>query len=412
MSNAANPLGAAIPKTGNAFIDSVSADAILSQRATGVPASVTLAQAILESAWGKSGLSKKYHNYFGIKGKGTKGTAVMSTGEHLNGKDVVIKDGFRVYASAAESFEDHGRFFIVNKRYAEAMRHTEDAERFAKEIHKAGYATDPNYSDKLIKLIRQYKLTAFDQIARGQMAVSPASTVASSQPVVVSTPGPSAAVKELQLLLVKYGCLTLAEMQTGPGVLGPKTHAALTRFLEMNSHDSPSNAGTGGSGSVTPAKVVPITASKPPPTAPVSGSLDYNQISKDFQARIPGSSHFTWHQALWLPSYKRHASAAEVTSTILQNIVRQAKALDKIQERFNKLIVVHCWLRPPAYNKLVGGARNSAHLRGAATDFHVEGYTAEQVRQVVQAEKLYPGAGELGVSWVHLDLEHATWFHP
>jgi uncharacterized protein YcbK (DUF882 family) len=74
--------------------------------------------------------------------------------------------------------------------------------------------------------------------------------------------------------------------------------------------------------------------------------------------------------------------------------------------------VVHCWLRPPAYNKLVGGARNSSHLRGAATDFHVEGYTAEQVRQVVQAEKLYPGAGELGVSWVHLDLEHTTWFHP
>lgn len=171
-----------IPKFNNQFLDSVAEDAVLSQRATGVPASVTLAQAILESGWGKSGLSAKYHNYFGIKGTGPAGTVVLSTGEHFNGKDVVIKDGFRVYHSAAESFEDHGRFFIENKRYAEAMRNAHDAERFAKEIHKAGYATDPNYSQKLISLIRKYNLTRLDAYARSLGPLSSGSTHTSSTP--------------------------------------------------------------------------------------------------------------------------------------------------------------------------------------------------------------------------------------
>jgi peptidoglycan hydrolase-like protein with peptidoglycan-binding domain len=156
-----------------------------------------------------------------------------STGEHFNGKDVVIKDGFRVYNSPAESFEDHGRFFIVNKRYAEAMRHTDDAERFAQEIHKAGYATDPHYSEKLIGVIRKYKLVAYDKVARSQGALPKVST---SQGTTTSNPkasGPNPmAVKELQLLLVKYGYMTAQEQQTGPGVFGPKTRAALHRFQE------------------------------------------------------------------------------------------------------------------------------------------------------------------------------------
>jgi hypothetical protein len=411
-----------IPKSGNAFIDSVATDAIESQRATGVPASVTLAQAIIESGWGKSGLSKKYHNYFGIKGKGTAGTAVMSTGEHFNGKDVVIKDGFRVYRSPAESFEDHGRFFIENKRYAEAMRHTDDAERFAKEIHKAGYATDPNYSEKLIGVIRKYKLVAYDKIARSQGALPPkVSTAQGGSTGTPKTGGPNpTAVKELQLLLVKYGYMTLQEQQTGPGIFGPKTRTALHRFQEDHGGMTPSPPPTGGGvatggsgtkvdsgtkagGTTTPTHKPSVDASK----------LSYAQVSQNFKAKIPGSKYFTWHEALWLPSSGRYASEGEVTPTILANIVRQAQALDRVRERFNKSIVVHCWLRPPAYNKKVGGAKNSAHLRGSATDFHIEGYTAEQVRQVLLKEKsLYPGAGELKVTWVHLDLEHKQWFSP
>lgn len=125
----------------------------------------------------------------------------------------------------------------------------------------------------------------------------------------------------------------------------------------------------------------------------------------------------TWHQALYLPSWGRHAKPSDVTNAsmddVLANIEKQAAALQKVSNHFGKSIHVHCWLRPPAYNKQIGGAGNSAHLRGTATDFHMEGLTAEAVRKVLKANpKLYPGTGENSVSWVHIDLEHHAWFNP
>ncbi len=141
----------------------------------------------------------------------------------------------------------------------------------------------------------------------------------------------------------------------------------------------------------------------------------YAAISANFGAQIPGTT-FTWHEAFWLPSYGRHVKTSDVTNismdTLIDNVVRQAEALTKLREVLGKAIVVHVWVRPPAYNKKIGGASNSSHLRGTATDFHVAGMSAEQVRQAVKSRKLYPGAGENNVSWVHLDLEHKTWFNP
>jgi peptidoglycan hydrolase-like protein with peptidoglycan-binding domain len=142
----------------------------------------------------------------------------------------------------------------------------------------------------------------------------------------------------------------------------------------------------------------------------------YAQIAKNFKNTIPGSK-FTWHDAMWLPSWGRHAKPSDCTNmdmnTIIANIEKQAAALQAIENHLGKSIVVHCWLRPPAYNKQIGGAGNSSHLRGMATDFHVEGMTAEAVRKVIKAKPdLYPGAGENNVSWNHLDLEHKKWFNP
>jgi flagellum-specific peptidoglycan hydrolase FlgJ len=157
-----------IPKTGNAFIDRIAADAIKSQQQTGVPASVTMAQAILESGWGKSGLSTQANNFFGIKGTGPAGSVTMRTREVINGQSVYVNAAFRKYDSPAQSFADHGKFFTDNKRYSTAMKHTDDPHRFAQEIAKAGYATDPNYAKALSGLINQYGLGRFDKIARGQ----------------------------------------------------------------------------------------------------------------------------------------------------------------------------------------------------------------------------------------------------
>lgn len=138
-------------------------------------------------------------------------------------------------------------------------------------------------------------------------------------------------------------------------------------------------------------------------------------ISANFSAKITGTA-FSWHEALWLPSWNRHVRPSDVTNIsidqLIANVERQAAALTEVRQALGKAIVVHCWVRPPAYNKQIGGASNSAHLRGMATDFHMPGLTAEQVRQAVKSRKLYPGAGENNVSWVHLDLEHSRWFNP
>jgi hypothetical protein len=153
-----------VPKSGNAFIDSISTAAVKSQQETGVPASVTMAQAILESGWGCSGLARNAHNYFGIKGDGPAGHVTMRTREVVNGQSVYVDANFRKYNNAAESFVDHGEFLRKNSRYAPCFK-TGNPEDFARGLQSAGYATDPHYADALIKIMRQYHLEQYDKVA-------------------------------------------------------------------------------------------------------------------------------------------------------------------------------------------------------------------------------------------------------
>jgi len=151
-----------------AFITLIAAGAQESMRATGVPASFTIAQAALESAWGESGLTKSAMNLFGIKAdKGWKGpTVTIPTREYVDGKWVTVPALWRKYLSWAECLTDHAQFFIVNKRYAPAFKHTDNAEQFAIAIADAGYATDPQYSAKVIATIRSNNLTTFDKLEK------------------------------------------------------------------------------------------------------------------------------------------------------------------------------------------------------------------------------------------------------
>lgn len=148
------------------FIASVGEAAIASKEATGVPASVTLAQAILESYWGTSRLAREAKNYFGIKAQtrpGPAGVLWLDVWEVVNGHDVTQPEPFRMYHTVEQSFLDHGRFFIENRRYREAMAARDDARRFAREIARAGYATDPGYAPKLIELMDRFGLDRFDE---------------------------------------------------------------------------------------------------------------------------------------------------------------------------------------------------------------------------------------------------------
>lgn len=146
------------------FISAVGDAAQRSHATTRVPASVTVAQAILESDWGRSRLTRQVNNLFGIKalnGAGPAGVVTLSTWEHVDDDDVVVQAPFRAYYTLQQSIDDHARFLSA-RRYAGAMSVCDDPRAFAHELQSAGYATDPSYASKLIGLMDRYNLYRFD----------------------------------------------------------------------------------------------------------------------------------------------------------------------------------------------------------------------------------------------------------
>lgn len=146
------------------FIMRLTSSAVESQRKSGVPASITIAQAALESAWGESGLAKVGNNLFGIKADGRwRGeTLTLNTHEFMKGQWLVVPAKWRKYGSWQASIDDHAAFLKGNPRYQPCFS-CQTTEAFARALLKAGYATDPDYADKLLSLISQYKLQALDQ---------------------------------------------------------------------------------------------------------------------------------------------------------------------------------------------------------------------------------------------------------
>ncbi|MBK2003579.1 GW domain-containing glycosaminoglycan-binding protein [Listeria ivanovii subsp. londoniensis] len=120
-------------------------------------ASVTLAQAILESNWGESGLSKNSNNLFGIKGAYNGKSVSMRTMEATGATTA----NFRVYPSWQESIKDHTDLITHNARYKDAVGET-DYRKALQAIKDGGYATDPEYVNKLATIIERYNLTQYD----------------------------------------------------------------------------------------------------------------------------------------------------------------------------------------------------------------------------------------------------------
>ncbi len=131
-----------------------------SDRLWGVPASVTLAQFILESAFGKK-MPPGSNNPFGIKAKGDQPFVKARTIEYVHGREQVAYANFRKFSSFDEAFAQHGRLFATSSHYAAAMSVRDDPLAFANALTGI-YATDPKYGSSLIKLIGQYELTSYD----------------------------------------------------------------------------------------------------------------------------------------------------------------------------------------------------------------------------------------------------------
>lgn len=129
--------------------------------------SITIAQACLESDYGKSDLAQKYNNLFGVKGTNPNTSAVLTTKEFEKGKWVVVKARFQIYDSYEASIRAHARLFQKGTSWnRQQYRHVLTAKEYKKQAHalvKDGYATDPNYANKLINLIEEYNLARFDK---------------------------------------------------------------------------------------------------------------------------------------------------------------------------------------------------------------------------------------------------------
>jgi flagellum-specific peptidoglycan hydrolase FlgJ len=158
-----------ISATSAQFIAAAVPGAQLGWRQYGVPPSVTIAQAILESGWGRSGLSLVDKNFFGIKCfNGVHGT--LATGCHLYKTQECTRAGacfnttatFRTYATMARSFGDHGSFLRTNSRYKPAFAFTRNANSFVWTMWRAGYATDPNYFTKITGIMASNGLYRYD----------------------------------------------------------------------------------------------------------------------------------------------------------------------------------------------------------------------------------------------------------
>jgi flagellum-specific peptidoglycan hydrolase FlgJ len=152
-----------------AFINEVAPWAMAAQRRYGVPASVTIAQAIDESGWGQSVLATRDHNLFGIKGAGPAGSDLVPTREYQAGQLVSQTSEFRMYHNIAESVDDHGKLLATSQYYRQAMAERRDPNAFAAALTGV-YATDPQYGAKLVGLMQRYDLYRYDTPAPGGTA--------------------------------------------------------------------------------------------------------------------------------------------------------------------------------------------------------------------------------------------------
>lgn len=167
------------------YIEKYKSIAISEMHRSGIPASITLAQGILESGSGLSTLATEGRNHFGIKcHKNWKGRKIYMKDDNPN-------DCFRVYKTVEESFRDHSDFLRYNDRYRDLFElELTDYKGWAKGLKKAGYATSPTYAEKLTGLIEKYELYVYDTgVSRSDIPETPRQVEESTQ---VQVSGPSA----------------------------------------------------------------------------------------------------------------------------------------------------------------------------------------------------------------------------
>ncbi|MFM9924739.1 flagellar assembly peptidoglycan hydrolase FlgJ [Variovorax sp. H27-G14] len=160
-SNGASGANASLQGQVDEFVGRMGPSAQAASTASGVPAPLILAQAALESGWGKREIraddGTQSFNLFGIKAdKGWKGATVETmTTEFVDGEPQKVRAKFRAYGSYQEAFTDYAQFITRNPRYANVLA-TDDPAAAAHGLQRAGYATDPKYGEKLVRIMQKF----------------------------------------------------------------------------------------------------------------------------------------------------------------------------------------------------------------------------------------------------------------
>ena len=336
---------------------------------------VVAAQWALESGWGKH-FSGKW-NAFGLKGPGTK----KKTKEVVDGKEITIEAEFLDFEDIADCVDYLVSRWYRNYNEYEGINIARSREEAARELVKQGYATDPEYAEKLIKLMDDHAPKIKE--AAGSKVVSNASKpvvrlVAVQDTVLKKEPKQSAALGEGELVSVakgkSYGVLVLKELAADAHAWVELEHGAGNWFVFLP-HWKKEGA----------AKAAPVT--------PSSG-INW----RDFNAKV--TPHLTVGEVLQLD----HRRAPRPGSGDEQRILRMAAEFEKVRVAWGRPLGVTSFYRPEPINTEVGGVSNSKHITGEAMDIYPVGASLESFYQWLRV-RWRGGLGDgRSRGFIHIDL--------
>jgi murein L,D-transpeptidase YcbB/YkuD len=218
--------------TDQEFLARIKPYIIADMKSSGILASLTAAQAFIESNKGNSGLTQKANNLFGIKGSYNGQSVTMLTTEYYNGVAQKVNAAFRKYPSWAESIADHSAMFNRMSRYAN-LRGEKNYKTACTNVKNDGYATSPTYTQTLISCIEKYKLYEWDKEVDSSINIAPntvTNAVTTQKSIDIKTVqiregSRGQVVKSMQALLNVYGANIAVD-----GIFGPKSTIALKNY--------------------------------------------------------------------------------------------------------------------------------------------------------------------------------------
>lgn len=225
--------------TAENYIDMYKNIAVAEMKRSGIPASVTLAQGLLETESGNSDLVKRSNNHFGIKCKKN------WMGETVTHTDDAPNECFRKYPKAEDSYKDHSDYLKSSARYAELFQlDAADYKGWAYGLRKAGYATNPRYPQILISNIEKYNLHQFDTVTAEVFAGKALETNQNEKVALlkIDEPPQSAIDNALSGKTTLNGLKSIYVLKgVAPGVIAAKANMPLPKLLEYNDLSSDDN---------------------------------------------------------------------------------------------------------------------------------------------------------------------------